>query len=398
MRIRTRLLLFLLPTLIGGIALVSALLAVNWHREMALMGADMRVNLYHEGLKNWETGKEASSDSHSKANSRALEPAAAREDEKSEGRSTSPETNSSVTSGVITASITWIVLSAGSTIVIMIATLFMIANRISRPIQRLNQSALAIAAGQYGESIDVEGPKEIAELANTLNTMSQCLYENINRLKENSLYRERMYGEYECALLLQHLMLQKNIEACRSDAISVKAISFFSETPRGFLLDFPKPETTDQFCIRTAEAKEEGFEGMYELLTELKQTKKASQDSTVPSGILLLDKNHSSLEIKGDPNHPVLVWSYQTNTFLPPGTGPHPIASGDLCFIGNHGLVNLFRPPGALPALLSKVLNVFAQDGLESFVAMLQKELGFILKRKHLEEDIHLLVIQILTL
>ncbi len=35
MKIRTRLLLFLLPTLLGGIALISSLLAYNWYREIS---------------------------------------------------------------------------------------------------------------------------------------------------------------------------------------------------------------------------------------------------------------------------------------------------------------------------------------------------------------------------
>src|ERR1051326_3309978 len=34
MKIRTRLLLFLLPTLIGSIALISSLLAYNWYQEI----------------------------------------------------------------------------------------------------------------------------------------------------------------------------------------------------------------------------------------------------------------------------------------------------------------------------------------------------------------------------
>ena len=63
--------------------------------------------------------------------------------------------------------------------------------------------------------------------------MSECLLENINRLTDNSLLRERMYGEYECSMLLQHMMLQKNIDDCSSDAVAVTSITFFSESPRG---------------------------------------------------------------------------------------------------------------------------------------------------------------------
>jgi MFS family permease len=55
--------------------------------------------LYREGLKNWETGKEAASIFQSGKSGHALEHAA-NEDEKLKAKPTSPETNSSVTSGI----------------------------------------------------------------------------------------------------------------------------------------------------------------------------------------------------------------------------------------------------------------------------------------------------------
>src|SRR3989344_7367425 len=85
-----------------------------------------------------------------------------------------------------------------------------------------------------------------------------------------SFLRERMYGEYESAMLLQHMMLQKNIDDCRSDAVAVKSITFFSESPRGLLLDFPKQKDSHRFLIHMAEAEEDGFEGMDQLLTKYK--------------------------------------------------------------------------------------------------------------------------------
>ncbi len=114
MKIRTRLLLFLLPALVCNIALVSMLLAYNWVGEAA--------------------------NKH------------------------------------LPVSLLLIVVFAALTILLMVASLFIVANKIARPVQKLNNSALAIAAGQYGESIQVKGPKEIVELANTLNTMSECLH------------------------------------------------------------------------------------------------------------------------------------------------------------------------------------------------------------------------------
>lgn len=340
MKIRTRLLLFLLPTLIGGITFVSSLLAYNWYRfSHLMMTADTRIELINEKFQE---------------------------------------------------SLLLIIFGAGLTVIVTVATLFMIANKISRPIQKLNNSALAIAAGQYGESITPDGPREIAELANTLNTMSECLHENINRLKENSLLRERMYGEYECSMLLQHLMLQKNIDDCRSDAVSVKAITFFSDNPRGLLLDFPKSDRPDLFQIHLAEAQEEGFEGMYQLLTEYKYSKE-SQDHTS----IILDRADSILHSKG----PVLplIWSLDKRSFISHTPSPIKVESGDFFFLFNEGLSRLYKDPQKIADLISKVLKVFAQDGLETTASMLQKELAFATKRKELDEDIHLFCFQILN-
>lgn len=328
MKIRTRLLLFLLPTLICNITLVAILLAYNW-------AGDLATKKFHVSL--------------------------------------------------------FLVISfAALAILFMVASLFIIANKISKPVQKLNNSALAIAAGQYGESIQVSGPKEIVELANTLNTMSECLHENINRLKENSLLRERMYGEYECAMLLQHMMLTKNIDDCRSDAVAVKSITFFSESPRGLLLNFPKQERSDLFQIHMAEAEEDGFEGMYQLLTQYKLSKETHTHTS-----LLFDRAASTLQIKGP--HTPFIWSLDGGRFLEAAEGGLKVDSGDYLFLFSRGLLRFYKGHKQVSELLSKVLKVFASDGLETTSSMLQKELAFATKRKDLEEDIHLLCFQILN-
>lgn len=421
MRIRTRLLLFLLPTLICSIALVSTLLAINWYGEIvegfrtrlrsavistaatqpsqkelhqirdqlgvsnlyivpihspqiASIPKDIHITPIYRAADGTKlmTGYAPIFDS----NGHVMDLMAA-------------DINVNLIDQKFQESLFFILLCAGFTIAIMVVTLFIIANKISRPVQRLNNSALAIAAGQYGESIRVKGPKEIAELANTLNTMSECLYENINRLKENSLLRERMYGEYECAMLLQHMMLQKNIDDCRSDAVAVKSITFFSESPKGFLLDFPKPEKSDLFPIHMAEAEEVGFEGMYQLLTQYKLSKEIQHQTS-----LSLDRTHSTLQIKG--RHIPLVWSLDEKRYLP-SQDSMKVESGDYLFLFNQGLLRFYQGEKQLAELLSKVLKVFASDGLETTAAMLHKELAFATKRKDLEEDIHLLCFQILN-
>lgn len=423
MKIRTRLLLFLLPTLVSSIALVSTLLAINWYKEIVegfrtrLKSAVISTASIHIAEKDLEKLRDQlqvtalyfvpiqSPQINVIPKNIHITPIYTSKDGTKVMTGYAPifDTNGHIT-GLMAADIDMslinkrfheslflIILCTGLTILIVILTLFLIANKISKPIQKLNNSALAIAAGQYGESVQVGGPKEIAELANTLNTMSECLYENINRLKENSLVRERMYGEYECAMLLQHMMLQKNIDDCRSDTVAVKSITFFSESPKGLLLDFPKTEKADVFQIHLAEAEEEGFEGMYQLLTHYKLSKGSFEGAHTA---LLIDKTSSTLQIKG--SHLPLFWSLDDKKFLEPSGGQLKVESGDYIFFFNQGLFRLLRQ-GQVSDLLSKVLKVFASEGLETTTAMLQKELAFATKRKSLEEDVHLLCFQILS-
>ncbi len=424
MKIRTRLLLFLLPTLLSSIAVVCTLLSINWYKEIVegfrtrLKSAvvstattevtDSQLEAIREHLQvtNLYFVPIQSLDVETIPKNIHITPIYKGKDGSKVMTGYAPIFNPdgylmglraadldvSLIDKKFHDSLFLIVLTAGFTILIVVISLFLIANKISRPVQKLNNSALAIAAGQYGESVQVSGPKEIAELANTLNTMSECLHENINRLKENSLVRERMYGEYECAMLLQHMMLQKNIDDCRSDAVAIKSITFFSESPRGFLLDFPKSEKTDLFQIHVAEAEEEGFEGMYQLLTHYKLSKGQLGESHTS---LLFDRTSSTLQIRG--SQLPFFWSLDDEKFLEPLQGSLKVDTGDYIFFFNQGLIRLMRGRNGVAELLCKVLKVFASDGLETTAAMLQKELAFVTKRLHLEEDIHLLSFQILN-
>ena len=427
MKIRTRMLLFLLPTLVLSIALISTLLAINWYKEIvegfrtrlksAVVATAQSGGTSSEGLEQLRDQLQVTALYFVPIHSPEIETISKKIHitpiyKSKEGTKVmtgyapifdpngylmglmAADINVSLIDKKFQESLFLILLFAGLTIAIVVVTLIPLANKISKPVQRLNNSALAIAAGQYGESIQVSGPREIVELANTLNTMSECLHENINRLKENSLLRERMYGEYECAMLLQHMMLQKNIDDCRSDAIAAKSITFFSESPKGLLLDFPKTESPTLFQIQMIEAEEEGFEGMYQLLTQYKLFK--NKEFPFIGTSLSFDQTTSTLQIKGP--HTPFCWSLDEKKFLEPTQGVLKVDSGDYLFLFNQGLSNLYKGPKELSELLSKVLKVFASEGLETTTAMLQKELSFATKRISLKEDIHLLCFQILNI
>lgn len=422
MKIRTRLLLFLLPILIGSIALISSLFAYNWYGEIregfqtrlkaAVISAALaqKADTIREDLQisNLRTLPVDHPEIDAMPKVVHTTPIYQSDSRKIMTGYAPIYNETGDLSGMIAADISvelidqkfqecllLILLCAGFISLIVFVSLYIIANKISRPVQKLNNSALAIAAGEYGQSIQVQGPREIAELANTLNTMSECLHENINRLKENSRLREKMYGEYECSMLLQHLMLQKNIDACQSDAVAVKSITFFSENPKGFLLDFPKTTAFLDFRIHLAEAAEEGLEGMYQLLTDYKHAKISQTHTSLILDPKIVDSQSTHSVLHWEGAHTPFVWSLENGRFIQENSSVK-VEAGDFFFLCNHGLLSFYREKEKLLGLLSKVLNIFANDGLDTIVAMLQKELSFAMKRRDLSEDIHLLCFQIL--
>jgi HAMP domain-containing protein len=454
MKIRTKLSLFLLPTLFGSALLITALLSYNWYREI-LGGVEAKIETAlisssallqeepsFEHLKTWE-------ESHLSVRSQKvlkeiqeklqisrlywIRPSQTSHffDPKnqiaSDGIRITPVYSTKkgkqmtgytplffdgpskpslllaadIDMDQIDQKLQWGVLvalfSIGAAFLIVIFLLWMISYRIARPIQKLNNSAMAIAAGQYGKQVKIKGPKEIKELANTFNIMSECLNENLNRVKENSLLKEQMYSELECARLLQNYMLQKTIDECTSDATAASCISFISNSPRGLLLNFPF-ENDQLLKIHLVEAEENGFEGMYHLLTQyklLKETDFFESRREFPFLHLELDKEKNIVSYQSYCMPDPIFWSTSEQSFLP---NEKSLEAGDYFFLFNRGLLELYKEKIHLKNMFQKVLSLFAIDGLKTCEAMLQKEISFACKRKIPTEDIHLICFQRLLL
>ena len=432
MKIRTRLLLFLLPTTIGATVFVSAIFSYNWHAEIVsnfktkLLSSAMTYRSLAPKKDSSPQLEKALSDLQSKLNihsfytvSKLPKRAKLKKEPYPHYSITASQKNSDhkimtvylpikdsknflaadasldVVYEKFQEELFIIIVTSVLVLIAMTGSLVLMAKKIVHPIQKLNNSALAIAAGQYGDSVKINGPKELKELSNTLNTMSECLYENINRLNENTLIREKTHGEYECAIFLQNYMLQKVIDECSSDSISMKAISFYSYEPRGFLLDFPS--LTDELLqLQLVEAKESGFEDMYSLLTNYKLYKNSNQktlDKDYPFGQVSIIKPSNLLVYKNHQLLPPFIWSTkekklfsENNYFLQPG---------DFIFLSNSGISHHF-PERSIKTMIERVFSVFAEEGLEVTSNMLKKEMSFAVKRKELQQDLHLLCLQIL--
>lgn len=284
-----------------------------------------------------------------------------------------------------------IVLGGLGMLILLILTLFLIANLISRPVQALNKAALNIAAGDYESNIKIEGPREIVELANTLNTMSECLVEHIDRLKESSLVRERMYGEYECALLLQHYMLQKTVDEFKHPHLKMRLISAKSaHNQTGILL---KVEANEDLHFALVEAKSPGFGGLFDL----------NQMALLPIDAFQQEHHtdcyfyHHFTRMKSVSHHlsPPLVWSTQSNCFISPTNEEYILNNRDMIFLYNSGLVDLFHSEARVAAWFAKVLRHFAQDGLEAIQTMLSNEIEFIAKKHGLNRNYQIISLQI---
>jgi hypothetical protein len=109
-----------------------------------------------------------------------------------------------------------------------------------------------------------------------------------------------------------------------------------------------------------------------------------------------LTLQEKTLHLKGP--HTPLIWSLDHSQFLEATQGTVAVDSGDYLFLFSQGLLRFYRGQKQVSELISKVLKIFASDGLETTTAMLQKELAFATKRKDLEEDIHLLCFQLLNI
>ncbi len=282
---------------------------------------------------------------------------------------------------------TLIFFSVGGSLILLAIFIYFFGKKVADPIQRLNSSALTIAAGQYGEKISLKGALEISELANTLNVMSECLNENMNRLRENSLQKEKWHGEYECSLLLQKLMLEKATKGSLSDAVALEAISFYSDDPKGFLLDVFQKE--DILHLQIAEAKEAGFREIYTLLTQYKLPQEKRGKSFLQSTINLSLKN-PILYSSSSSFHPPLLWSRKHHKTINTKE-PYQLNPGDYLFLANTPLISLKND---LSDMIDQVLKHFAEEGFETVVKMIRKKLSFWIRKEDPEEDIHLICLQ----
>lgn len=284
----------------------------------------------------------------------------------------SADLNLDLLNKIIKKSIAVMLTTALVALFLVMVAVFLVANRLSAPVKKLKDAALTIAAGDYEEKIDVQGPQEITDLSNTLNTMRECLLENINRLRDGSAVRERLHGEYECSRLLQYYMIDGAIEEKEHPQFNFKHISLTnSSTPHGVMLHIDGE-------IKLSEAQEPGFESMYKLL-------KDSEGQHLQFKIV-----DQKIQMDSDNLPTPLVWSSKQAKFVNDQVEP-----GDYVFLYNSGLAKLMPHSQQIREWFGKVLRHFSKEGLELLSAMISSEVNFLARKQPVNNDIHIIVMQI---
>lgn len=274
------------------------------------------------------------------------------------------------------------------TIALVSLLVVFIANKIAMPVNHLKDAALAIAAGDYEERVDIKGPKEIAELANTFNTMRECLLDHINRLRDSSFLREKLFGEQECALLLQNRMTDGVIERLDDRRVIIKHIeSAFSGPIRGIKLKTVKTEGT--LSLTLSESEKEGFEGLYALLDE------DTHQKLTCCVHINFSKETIGLEANALPLP--LLWSTRQAKFLPDHPDHYSYEAGDYLFIFNQEITSLFPHRQTIRDWMGKVMRQFSKETPELLNVMLTSELNFWMKKLNSSIQGHLFWVKIIS-
>ena len=251
-------------------------------------------------------------------------------------------------------------------------------------LQHLQDHALAIAAGDFKSSVTVEGPKELQDLGKAIHTMDECLNEQMHRLRESAVLRERMYGEYECALLLQQQMLQNVMDNYQNEKYLIKALTFTSASALyGVLLELKDTEKGNPE-LTFYEAQEKGFTGMYHLLA----------DPKARNYYLKVFLKNSKVEVESHDMACPLVWSTTRSEEIDIKNKNNILETNDIIILFNSGLQDCFETEEQVHAWFQKVLkHHFASEGFDLFLTMLQHELTYLTRKRTISHDIHILCI-----
>ena len=239
-------------------------------------------------------------------------------------------------------------------------------------------TALDIAAGNYGNKIDLSKASHLGEIANTLNTLSDCLR---YRFEQDKIATTHLKNTYHLENTLQQFMAIIPIKNYNNDTLLIDALHIFCHNSKGIVVDILK----DGSHFYMAESLSPGIDGMYDLFTNYKHSNEFPYcDISFKDGKLSVDPNSFSCPI---------VWSLSKKSIVP---FDQPLEEGDFFFLHNTPFQNLYGSHKKLELLFNKVLRIFFQEGLSIIKLMLEKEIKQAFREKGVSKNIYLLMAQVL--
>ncbi len=280
-----------------------------------------------------------------------------------------------------------IVLGALLTVILIMIGVAFIANNISQPVEQLKNAALRLAAGNYGKKIEVHGPQEITELANTLNTMSECLREHLARLEENSLLREKMIGEVECVRILQTKLLQGIAESFFHSEIRLKAVGITVRAAQKAMCLEIVTNRESEVKLLLKEANFIGFDGIYELITQSEMTSFIELQITKKDTFWKLEENSTNMPKP-------LIWSAKNSELIAAQNG-RLLEIGDFVILVSTSLDELIRQEATVQHSFWRVFRHFAEEGIDACATLLTNDLAYLAQKYELRSPLQAVLLQI---
>lgn len=172
---------------------------------------------------------------------------------------------------------------AGLVIVIGVVTGLFFAGRITAPVVRLKQAAQRVAAGEYGTQVRATTKDELADLAQTFNTMSAQLLEEHERLRRHQQSLEATVEERTRELAEKNEELEAFVYAASHDLRTpIITLDWLLEELDGALA------TQDEGAIKdTLQRLRANVTGMDELVEHLLELSRIGRTEGEPVAVML---------------------------------------------------------------------------------------------------------------
>ena len=257
-----------------------------------------------------------------------------------------------------------------------------IANKISQPVEELKNAALVVAGGNLGQTIQVDGPQEIKELANALNTLSECMRENLTRLEETSVMREKLLGKKECFRILQNTLIEEALQHFKHPHIKIQAIDMpGKEEDKPIVIEFPDSGQT-HLVVTFKEALKKGLDGVIDLF----------RSDLTPRLMLTLNKEVASWRLSYTTNNmpKPLIWSAHKQA-LSIAKEEEELHAGDFIILVNNSLATVMSREDVVHNWFARAFHHFANVGIEACMASLKNEFLFLAKKQRFTSSLQLI-------